>query len=141
MSTVPDAGVLHPFIATLAEVGLEPMALRLGPDIETMEFEGKVLWQSDDRRRVIGVESITPEQNLAAPADPPRLTFSQYDYFIAGRVTIDSEGQPPLEVKAGDIIISPAGVKTTWTIHETMVKLFMTFADDPIDVDAFFGPR
>jgi uncharacterized cupin superfamily protein len=48
---------------------------------------------------------------------------------ISGRATIAIAGGPTLEVGPGDLGILQAGASTTWTVHETLRKVYVT----PID--------
>jgi uncharacterized protein len=45
---------------------------------------------------------------------------------ISGRATIAIDGGPTLEVGPGDLGILEAGTATTWTIHETLRKVYVT---------------
>ncbi|SEK62151.1 cupin domain-containing protein [Nonomuraea pusilla] len=43
---------------------------------------------------------------------------------LAGRATIAVEDGPVLEVGPGDVVLMPAGARTTWTVHETLRKVY-----------------
>jgi uncharacterized cupin superfamily protein len=43
---------------------------------------------------------------------------------LSGRATIDHDGTSH-EVGPGDVCVLPAGAETTWTIHETLTKVFV----------------
>ena len=47
---------------------------------------------------------------------------------ISGRATIAAEGQPPVEVGPGDVVTLAEGTATTWTVHETLRKVYVTVA-------------
>jgi len=44
---------------------------------------------------------------------------------LTGRATIEVEGGPTLEVGPGDLGLLPAGARTTWTVHETLRKVYV----------------
>jgi len=51
---------------------------------------------------------------------------------LTGRATIEVEGGPTLEVGPGDLGLLPAGARTTWTVHETLRKVYVIRTlDDP----------
>ncbi len=47
---------------------------------------------------------------------------------ISGRATIAAEGHPPVEVGPGDVVRLEEGTATTWTVHETLRKVYVTLA-------------
>jgi uncharacterized cupin superfamily protein len=44
---------------------------------------------------------------------------------LAGSATIAVEGGPVLQVGPGDVGLLPAGARTTWTVHETLRKIYV----------------
>jgi uncharacterized cupin superfamily protein len=44
---------------------------------------------------------------------------------LSGRATIEIEDGPTLEVGPGDIGTYPPGTRTTWTVHETLRKVYL----------------
>jgi uncharacterized cupin superfamily protein len=44
---------------------------------------------------------------------------------LRGRATIEVEDGPTLEVGPGDVGLLPAGTRTTWTVHETLRKVYV----------------
>lgn len=44
---------------------------------------------------------------------------------LAGRATVEVEGGPVLDVGPGDVGLLPAGARTTWTVHETLRKVYV----------------
>lgn len=46
---------------------------------------------------------------------------------LSGRATIEVDDGPTLEVGPGDVGTYPAGTRTTWTIHEPLRKVYITF--------------
>ena len=43
---------------------------------------------------------------------------------VAGRATVEVEGGATLELAAGTLGILDRGARTTWTVHETLRKVF-----------------
>jgi uncharacterized protein len=44
---------------------------------------------------------------------------------LSGRATVEVEGGPTLEIGPGDVGLLPAGARTTWTVHETLRKIYV----------------
>ena len=44
---------------------------------------------------------------------------------LSGRATVAVEDGPTLEVGPGDVGLLPAGARTTWTVHETLRKIYV----------------
>jgi len=44
---------------------------------------------------------------------------------LRGRATVEVDGGPTLEVGPGDVGLLPAGARTTWTVHETLRKIYV----------------
>lgn len=44
---------------------------------------------------------------------------------LSGRATVEVDGGPTLEVGPGDMGLLPAGARTTWTVHETLRKVYV----------------
>jgi uncharacterized protein len=47
---------------------------------------------------------------------------------LAGRATVEVVDGPTLEVGPGDVGLLPAGARTTWTVHETLRKIYVVRA-------------
>lgn len=43
---------------------------------------------------------------------------------LSGRATIQIDGGDTLEVGPGDVVLLDPGERTTWTVHETLRKVF-----------------
>ncbi|HET8896468.1 MAG TPA: cupin domain-containing protein [Protaetiibacter sp.] len=53
----------------------------------------------------------------------------EHEVFVvlSGRATIAFEsGLEPIEVRAGSVVRLAAGMRTTWTVHETLRKVYVT---------------
>ena len=44
---------------------------------------------------------------------------------LSGRATVDVVGGPSLELRPGVVGFLDAGAETTWTIHETLRKVYV----------------
>jgi uncharacterized protein len=44
---------------------------------------------------------------------------------LSGRATVEVVDGPTLELGPGDVGLLPAGARTTWTIHETLRKIYV----------------
>ena len=44
---------------------------------------------------------------------------------LSGRATVEVADGPTLEIGAGDVGLLPAGARTTWTVHETLRKVYV----------------
>lgn len=44
---------------------------------------------------------------------------------LSGRATIEVVDGPTLEVGPGDVGLLPSGARTTWTVHETLRKIYV----------------
>jgi uncharacterized cupin superfamily protein len=49
-------------------------------------------------------------------------------FVVSGRATIACDDGPTLEVGPGDVVTLLEGTATTWTIHETLRKVYVTLA-------------
>jgi uncharacterized protein len=45
---------------------------------------------------------------------------------ISGRATIEWAGGSPVEIGPGDVVTLAEGAATTWTVHETLRKVYVT---------------
>jgi uncharacterized protein len=64
-----------------------------------------------------GIWEITPGVVTDIEAD-------ELFVVISGRATIEVEGGPTLEVGPGDAVLLEDGWRTTWTVHETLRKVY-----------------
>ena len=44
---------------------------------------------------------------------------------LSGRATVQVAGGPTLELEPGDVGVLVAGDRTTWTVHETLRKVYL----------------
>jgi uncharacterized protein len=81
------------------------------------EVSGVVLWESEDGRQIRGIWQITPGTVTDTEAN-------ELFVVVSGRATIAVEGGPVLDVGPGDACVLREGDRTTWTVHETLRKVY-----------------
>jgi uncharacterized cupin superfamily protein len=117
-------------VGDLSQLELEPWELPTGEwgvtvTGENVEYAGRFLYLSDDRRVAVGIERLGPSQLVGTH-------IGETLYFLQGRVTCRPPGAEPYELKAGDFCFFPAGVEDVWDIEETYVKLFVIHSEEPL---------
>jgi uncharacterized cupin superfamily protein len=60
-----------------------------------------------------------------------REGYHEICYLISGLVTLTEEGEEPLELRAGDLFVTPAGWRGTWHVHERVRKVFVIVPTAP----------
>ncbi|MGA5419186.1 cupin domain-containing protein [Streptomyces lavendulocolor] len=108
----------HSFALRIADAELEPEPL--DPDrivSGTPEVTGKVVWESEDGRRIRGIWQITPGVVTDTEAD-------EVFVVISGSATVEVEGGPTLRLGPGDMGVLREGDRTTWTVHRTLRKAY-----------------
>ncbi|GAA2793997.1 cupin domain-containing protein [Kitasatospora paracochleata] len=108
-----DTFALHVPDAELEPEPLDPAQIVSGDP----EVTGKVVWESEDGRRLRGIWQITPGVVTDTEAD-------ELFVVLSGRATVEVENGPTLEVGPGDLAVLRAGDRTTWTVHETLRKVY-----------------
>ncbi|MFF2274462.1 cupin domain-containing protein [Agromyces sp. NPDC058126] len=114
-------------VATVA--ALAPIARDLGPAAPkpTALSEG-VLEASDSLWTTPGVDvgfwECTPGRFAAT-----REGYTEVCQFLAGRVTIEVDGEEPVTFGAGDTLVTPSGWRGVWDVHETVRKLYVIIDD------------
>jgi mannose-6-phosphate isomerase-like protein (cupin superfamily) len=120
----------------IAEVG-DPASLELDPwelptgewgvtvTGENVEYAGKFLYLSVDKRIAVGIERLGPSRLVGTH-------IGETLYFVQGSVLCHPEGDEAYRLKAGDFCYFPPGVDDVWEIEETYVKLFVIHSPDPL---------
>lgn len=55
------------------------------------------------------------------------LTRGEVIYVLSGRMTVQADGEEPVELTAGSSCIFPIGWQGVWTVHETLRKVFTVY--------------
>lgn len=106
------------FVVHIPDAVLEPEALDPAQIVSgTPEVTGKVVWESEDGRQVRGIWQITPSVVTDTESD-------EVFVVVSGSATIEVEGGPTLHVGPGDMAVLHEGDRTTWTVHETLRKVY-----------------
>jgi uncharacterized cupin superfamily protein len=131
--TVNPQQLLTHYVASvgdLSELDLEPWELPTGEwgvtvTGENVEYAGRFLYLSDDRRVAVGIERLGPSLLVGTH-------IGETLYFLAGRVKCRPPAGEPYELRAGDFCYFPPGVDDVWEIEETYVKLFVIRSEEPL---------
>ncbi|TXS54165.1 cupin domain-containing protein [Streptomyces sp. t39] len=108
----------HSFALHVPDVDLDPEPLASGQILSgTPEVSGKVIWEAEDGRQVRGVWQITPGVVTDVEAD-------ELFVVLSGSATIEVAGGATFTVGPGDMAILREGDRTTWTVHETLRKVY-----------------
>ncbi|MEU4145863.1 cupin domain-containing protein [Streptomyces parvulus] len=108
----------HSFVVHVPDAELEPEPLSPDQIVSgSPEVTGKVLWESPDGGQVRGIWQITPGVVTDTEAD-------ELFVVVSGSATIEVAGGPTLRVGPGDLAVLKEGDRTTWTVHETLRKVY-----------------
>ena len=55
------------------------------------------------------------------------LDRGEFIHVVSGRMTVTRDGDNPVELTAGSSAVFPLGWTGTWTVHETLRKVFTVF--------------
>jgi len=98
---------------------LDPASVLQG----TPEVTEATLWTSEDGRIIRGVWQITAGTVTDIEAD-------ELFVVVSGKATVAVEGGPTLELAPGVLGVLARGARTTWTVHETLRKVFQITLPD-----------
>ena len=108
--------VSSPRSVELSEEALDPSTILAGSP-QTFEGEIAMVPLPGGAELATGIWRCTPGTVTDVEADE---TF----VVLSGRATIEHDGASH-EVGPGDVCVLPAGAETTWTVHETLTKVFV----------------
>ena len=92
---------------------------------EDVEYAGRFLYLSDDRRVAVGIERLGPSRLVGTH-------IGEALYFLQGRIRCQPSVGEPYELAAGDFCYFPPGIDDVWEIEETYVKLFVIHSEEPL---------
>ena len=118
------AGPGATFALTAGELILDPGELDPASVLEgTPAVTEATLWTSEDGRIIRGVWQITEGTVTDVEAD-------ELFVVVSGKATVAVEGGPTLELAPGVLGVLARGARTTWTVHETLRKVFQITLPD-----------
>jgi uncharacterized cupin superfamily protein len=128
-ATKPTTAQLATSIQNVFSVPLDPWPIgaeliRAGKPVA----KGMVIARSDDRRAFTGVWECTPG------TFDWTYTWDETISVVAGRVTITDLGGEPRVFTTGDVVHFPVGLHATWTVHETVRKVYALISPEPLDL-------
>jgi uncharacterized cupin superfamily protein len=115
-----DAPRLHPGVITdAASLPLEHVAVEPEQVVAGTPTTGHLVLDESDGRTV-GVW----EMSVGAMRD---VEADEVFHVIAGRATVEfvDPALPPIELAPGSTVRLDAGMRTVWTVHETLRKLYI----------------
>jgi uncharacterized cupin superfamily protein len=92
---------------------------------ENVEYAGKFLYLSDDKRVAVGIERLGPSLLTGTHC-------GETLYFLRGSILCRPPEGEPYRLKAGDFCYFPPGVDDVWEIEETYIKLFVIHSPVPL---------
>lgn len=114
----PPAGPGVTFAVDVTSLVLDPGELDPASIVSgSPETREALLWSSDDGRILRGVWEIT--EGVVTDVEQDELFV-----VVSGRATVEVEGGETLELAPGTLGILARGARTTWTVHETLRKVF-----------------
>lgn len=115
MSFVPSIVLKHATSAAVGEFKPKPTALTEG-----LEEASREVWSAAGGQFNAGIWEATPGSFTAT-----RAGYHEVCQILSGRVTIEVEGEDPIELVAGDTFVTPSGWKGIWHVHETVRKTYV----------------
>lgn len=110
--------------------------------IEAYQVDAARLVDGDPRQGVANLYSDVSAQFhcgiwVAEPATW-RVRYSEHElcHMLEGRILIREDGGEPVEVRAGDSFVVPAGFSGTWQVLERARKLYAIFEPTPPETRA-----
>lgn len=55
--------------------------------------------------------------------------YCEVFHILSGAATLYTDGREPIELAAGDVVVTPSGWSGRWEIHEPVRKLFIVVPD------------
>ena len=118
------AGPGATFALAVDELILDPGELDPASVLEgTPQVTEATLWTSEDGRIIRGVWQITEGTVTDVEAD-------ELFVVVSGKATVEVEGGSTLELAPGVLGVLARGARTTWTVHETLRKVFQITLPD-----------
>lgn len=122
-SATVQAAILISGAGTIALGESRPKPTATTPELREADLTG---WAADGLET--GIWEASPGTFTAT-----RIGYHEVCQILSGRATIHEENGTVLELAAGDLFVTPAGWRGTWTIHETMRKVFVILTLPPTE--------
>ncbi|GAA1061881.1 cupin domain-containing protein [Agromyces bracchium] len=116
-TAVPTIASLRPLDRDLPTLAPKPTALTHG----LLEASASI-WAAAGLD--VGYWECTPGRFTAV-----RDGYTEVCQLLAGRVTIEVDGEPPVTLVAGDTLVMPSGWRGVWDVHEHVRKLYVIVDD------------
>ena len=97
----------------------QPSAEPLTGDIMTRSW---VPFTSDDGKILCGIWECEPGASRWEFLDR-----GEFIHVLSGRMTVQQDGDEPVELTAGSSAVFPLGWTGTWTVDETLRKVFTVY--------------
>jgi len=108
---------------------LPPMPLAAESILEGRpEAFGAVLVQSDDKCVSSGLWECTPGRFTW------EFTWDEFAHVHSGHAIVTSKGGERIELRAGDFVTFPRGLKTEWQVLERVRKTFTVRTAEPLNL-------
>lgn len=109
--------------AELTDLDEQPLAQ---PSAEPLTGEittrSRVLFTSEDGAVLCGTWECEPGASRWE-----FLTRGEFIHVLSGRMTVQRDGEQAVELTAGSSAVFPIGWCGTWTVHETLRKVFTVY--------------
>jgi len=111
---------LTPHLAGALSAELEDWGLlEEATDGARMATSGVTIWEAGEASS--GIWQCEPGPSYWT------LETNEVIHLVAGRMTVVRDGGEAVEIKAGDVAVFPRGWSGSWTIHETVRKVYAIF--------------
>ena len=97
----------------------QPTAEPLSGDITV---RGQVFFQDEQRKITTGTWECEPGESRWE-----FVTRGEVIHVLSGRMTVQQDGEPAVELSAGSDAVFPVGWKGNWTVHETLRKVYVIY--------------
>lgn len=109
---------------TANELDEAPLAPPSAQPLQTAAIttRSKILFTSDDGQLLAGTWECEPGAS--------RWEFrerAEVIHVLSGRMTVQHDGEEPVELTAGSSAVFPVGWSGTWRVHETLRKVFSVY--------------
>lgn len=108
--------MIHRTAASSADIPTEPLAT-------THVVAGEPRTGVVDLPSPPGLEVGIWEHSAGTSTD---VEVDEVFVVLSGRATITPDGGSPVDVGPGDVVTLAEGTATTWTVHETLRKVYVT---------------